>query len=381
MGRRKDLTGQKFGHLIAMEPTERRSGGSVVWRCRCDCGNEVEVAANSLVGERTRSCGCLQKERVKDLTGQRFDRLVAIRPTENRSSSSVMWLCHCDCGNEVEVAANSLVRERTRSCGCLQKERAKDLTGQRFDRLVAIRPTANRSGNSVIWLCRCDCGNEVEVSANNLIREGTRSCGCLQKETAAENAMDLTGQRFDRLIAIRPTENRSSNGSVKWLCRCDCGNKVEVTANNLTNYTTRSCGCLRKEMAFVPFLGTISPGYRSGMLEAISPTNQYTGSYRKWECRCDCGNTTLVSECSLLKQRTQSCGCKTRKDLTGHRSGRLVAIRPTENRDSNGGVMWLCRCDCGNEVEVAANSLVRERTRSCGCLKGGRRAKKASDSK
>lgn len=60
--RANDITGQKFGRLTALEPTIRRMGGSVVWRCRCDCGNEAEVAYNSLVSGNTKSCGCLAKE-------------------------------------------------------------------------------------------------------------------------------------------------------------------------------------------------------------------------------------------------------------------------------------------------------------------------------
>lgn len=54
-------------------------------------------------------------------------------------------------------------------------------------------------------------------------------------------------------------------------------------------------------------------------------------------------------------------------DITGQRFGSLVALRPTEKRDSTRGVIWLCRCDCGMEVEVRANCLKRGETRSCGC--------------
>lgn len=62
-----------------------------------------------------------------------------------------------------------------------------DIAGQRFGRLVAIRRTGARSGHS-LWLCRCDCGNTIEVSANSLARERTRSCGCLSDEERAKRA-------------------------------------------------------------------------------------------------------------------------------------------------------------------------------------------------
>lgn len=56
-------------------------------------------------------------------------------------------------------------------------------------------------------------------------------------------------------------------------------------------------------------------------------------------------------------------------DLTGRRFGRLKALYPTENRDRHGTVCWICRCDCGQEVEVSAASLMGGICKSCGCLK------------
>lgn len=58
-----------------------------------------------------------------------------------------------------------------------------------------------------------------------------------------------------------------------------------------------------------------------------------------------------------------------RIDLTGQRRGRLVALRPTDRRLSNGAVYWECLCDCGTVKEVSAQALRRGQTFSCGCLK------------
>ena len=62
-----DLAGQVFGRLIAIEPTEERRGGQVVWRCLCNCGTETYsknhfVASNPLRRGSTRSCGCSHVE-------------------------------------------------------------------------------------------------------------------------------------------------------------------------------------------------------------------------------------------------------------------------------------------------------------------------------
>lgn len=59
MGRRpRDLSGQKFGLLTAVYPTERRDHrGSVYWHCVCECGNEIDVSAGALMDGNNRSCG------------------------------------------------------------------------------------------------------------------------------------------------------------------------------------------------------------------------------------------------------------------------------------------------------------------------------------
>ena len=56
---RKDLTNQKFGYLTAISPTEDRSSGSVIWKCKCQCGKIISVRATSLLSGHTNSCGCM----------------------------------------------------------------------------------------------------------------------------------------------------------------------------------------------------------------------------------------------------------------------------------------------------------------------------------
>lgn len=56
------------------------------------------------------------------------------------------------------------------------------------------------------------------------------------------------------------------------------------------------------------------------------------------------------------------------KDITGRRFGRLIAISPTTRRAWGGGVVWLCRCDCGANAELPSNALATGNTKSCGCI-------------
>lgn len=61
---RKDLTGQKFGLLTAIEYSGKsNASGNAIWRCKCDCGNIVEVDSNNLTTLHTISCGCVKREK------------------------------------------------------------------------------------------------------------------------------------------------------------------------------------------------------------------------------------------------------------------------------------------------------------------------------
>jgi len=64
-----------------------------------------------------------------DLTQQKFNRLKVIKFSHNNKFSDKMWECICDCGNIVFASTNSLRRNNTKSCGCLQKEKAA-ITGK-----------------------------------------------------------------------------------------------------------------------------------------------------------------------------------------------------------------------------------------------------------
>jgi hypothetical protein len=59
----KDLRGQKFGRLTALEPTDKRKSSSVVWLCECECGNICEASASALSTGTKKSCGCLRQEK------------------------------------------------------------------------------------------------------------------------------------------------------------------------------------------------------------------------------------------------------------------------------------------------------------------------------
>ena len=267
MAKFQDLSGQKFNRLTVIRRDESVLN-KVSWICKCECGNEISVTTSHLKCGHTQSCGCLQKEKAReanflDLTGQRFGRLTVIKEADKYISPQglkfVQWLCKCDCGNDTIVLATNLKKGTTKSCGCYNIEQAKkrlfkDLTGQKFGRLTAIKPIENHTnsnGKSMMtkWLCRCDCGNECNVQSGNLLGGHTLSCGCYKKEQASKRSLiNLVGQRFGRLTVLERVENEitsSGNSVVMWRCLCDCGEEIIVRSSALLHGYTKSCGCMK----------------------------------------------------------------------------------------------------------------------------------------
>lgn len=107
--------------------------------------------------------------------------------------------------------------------------RSLDLTGKRFGRLTAIRPTDERQGTSVIWECLCDCGNTTYVSAKNLVHQQTFSCGCQRKDSVTETLAKVARPRLgvvDHTCLAKIASNkpqRNSNTGVRGVTRLPDG--------------------------------------------------------------------------------------------------------------------------------------------------------------
>lgn len=138
-----DLTGQRFGKLVVLcfDHVEKKQR---YWKCQCDCGNTTVVPTASLNRGNTTSCGCGKVQQIKDLTGLRFGRLVVLGMCNHIIGEDVRWNCRCDCGKELSVSGHSLKRGITRSCGCYQKERAAELCKTRERRVTVSKKKNHR---------------------------------------------------------------------------------------------------------------------------------------------------------------------------------------------------------------------------------------------
>lgn len=122
-----------------------------------------------------------------------------------------------------------------------------NMDGQRFGKLTVIRTTDMRADDkrhSILYECRCDCGNTAYATGSDLRKGGVQSCGCLR------NPQIKPGDRFYRLEVLRRLPDRKTAGGqskVSYECLCDCGKKIAVDAQALKRGSAKSCGCLSRD--------------------------------------------------------------------------------------------------------------------------------------
>ena len=131
-----------------------------------------------------------------------------------------------------------------------------DMTGQRCGKLIVVeRDLKPHNGKEAWWICKCDCGNVKSIRGSDLRRGKTKSCGCLSIQQAKENIKiaqensykaDLTNKKFGLLTALYATDKRNSQNYVIWHCncKCECGNECESSTQDLQRGHKLSCGCL-----------------------------------------------------------------------------------------------------------------------------------------
>jgi hypothetical protein len=181
---------------------------------------------------------------------------------------------------------------------------------------------------------------------------------------------DLTNRKFGRLLV--KTHQGKTNGASQWECVCDCGTICHVPHYRLTGLRTKSCGCLRRDVATDNLVDKVY-----GKLTVIKKYGyKYTEGKNRaivWECQCECGNVHIVPTVLLKNGHVKSCGCLNKhrliKDLTGLTFGELKVSKFSERK--NNRTFWMCKCNCGNEKYIDGHHLTSGKQNSCGCMMGG----------
>jgi len=130
MSKRLNLIGKKFYRLLVIAFAYVKNNKSYWWAL-CNCGEYVIINGKDLKRGNVKSCGCYRREKASEinevmLNGQKFGRLLVISPAY-RKNHHQFYQCLCDCGTKRIVQGSSLKNGHTKSCGCLQIEKVGEI--------------------------------------------------------------------------------------------------------------------------------------------------------------------------------------------------------------------------------------------------------------
>lgn len=231
-----------------------------------------------------------------NLEGQRFGRWEVIQHKGQTSKGTSLWLCRCSCGNTKIVLYSSLRSGQSQSCGCLKKQINtqkffKDLTGKKFGKLTVLGYVrADEKSRMSFWDTVCECGNTKIVRGSRLISGETKSCGCIRGKHANKNFIDLTGNRYGRLLVLYRDKNKlgktKGHWSVMWTCQCDCGNQKSIATSSLNDGSTKSCGCLSGESFIAIEVKNYFMAVYNSLIEYSPLLNPQTGYGLRYDIFC-----------------------------------------------------------------------------------------------
>lgn len=159
------------------------------------------------------------------------------------------------------------------------------------------------------WLCRCECGNIISISATQIAKNKPNSCGC----KSIKKIEHMIGREFGDWVVLErdlDKENAIKNKGLAfhdyWICRCNCGNIKSVSGTHLRRGSSTNCGCKHGEKISLSKAIDIT-GKRFGHLVALYSTGEKTHSGFKWVCKCDCGENDVYTVYDLRLGKITEC--------------------------------------------------------------------------
>ena len=179
--------------------------------------------------------------------------------------------CVCKCGNILYKSGNELRRKITDSCLlCPQENPSKKIIGS-LEILYEKIDKRDNKRKGRIWIARCKCGKETEITTTQIKFEFKKTCGC--RINLLENVKDYTGLETNKFIILKKQKTKAKNQCYEYIALCKFCNKEFITNSQKisTNRGCNNCGiCPKREK-------------RKNGYEVLYKSYQYSAKKRKLE--------------------------------------------------------------------------------------------------
>ena len=268
--------------------------------------------------QRSKACGkCYNGIQYKDYVGKIYGNLVIkniISSKEleeyHQKRRGIIAICYCNNCNKINykflsdlVIGKKVLCNFCREGDPILKNRCtydyKNLNkyiGKVFGFVTIISLKKGKRGG-VIASCKCSCGNDCDFRLAYLLdKKRDNFCGYCYHGVPYET---FIGKTYGYLT-VKDFCKKNNKGRIKFICDCKCGKKNGIyEISNLKSGVTASCGCLRTKMTalkLIPF----------NKLHIISTSTNNEGGLR-YICKCDCGNEIEVLESDLFTGKVTCC--------------------------------------------------------------------------
>ena len=166
------------------------------------------------------------------------------------------------------------------------------------------------------------------------------------------NTIDLTGQRFGKLVVKKQLEKRGNRGQIRWECACDCGNKHITSGESIRSGKSKSCGCNRK-----------TPPNKNKDRESAIWKQLYNSTInkrnRKWKVK---GDISLEDFIFFSKEPCYYCGLENSNTARDIRDGREISktvlkFNGIDRSDSSKGYWSNNVVTCCKHCNTAKNTM------------------------
>lgn len=272
LSKKNNIAGKKFGMLTAVKKTRKSDDGAKwYWLCKCDCGNEKEVATGDLKNFLITNCGCKRrKKRYKnEIMNELFDIYNDHGELSLKELLSLYNYSYHTLRNHFQTSDMDKIwktiknmNEKFKTEPAPKKEGKKNRKSENKKRKVVKRKRkekgTSQTGHNNIYL-RENGKFSVQVpqkkhliyigifdTIEKAVEARNMAWSVIDKEKdspkSPSNVLNLTGKKFGRLKVIMRA-GTTDKGNSLWFCKCKCDNVGIYYGTGLKNGSITSCGC------------------------------------------------------------------------------------------------------------------------------------------